>query len=171
MRSKVLILIIATVLFLLFFSTPGFAQRGYGMHRGIGPGPDYGYEGDWDYCPYCGRGFQGRGPYGRGSGWGRGHMGPGYGRGSGWGRGYGMRPGMMGPGYYGHYGKEREELKEEDAKEIVENFLEDTGNPNLKLGKIKDLGKAFEAEIVTKDNSLVDKLLINKYTGWMRPVR
>jgi hypothetical protein len=39
----------------------------------------------------------------------------------------------------------------------------------LKLGKIKDAGNAFEAEIVTQDNSLVDRVLIDKTSGWMRP--
>ena len=41
-------------------------------------------------------------------------------------------------------------------------------NPNLKLGAIKDAGSAFEAEIVTKDDSLVDKIMVDKATGWMR---
>jgi hypothetical protein len=39
----------------------------------------------------------------------------------------------------------------------------------LKLGKIKDEGSAFEVDIVTKSNgSLVDKILVNKNTGWLR---
>jgi hypothetical protein len=37
-------------------------------------------------------------------------------------------------------------------------------NPNLKLGKVKDAGNAFEAEILTKNNSLVDKVLVDKST-------
>jgi len=43
-------------------------------------------------------------------------------------------------------------------------------NPNLKLGEIEDKGNAFEAEIQTKDGSLVDRILVDKYTGWMRSV-
>jgi hypothetical protein len=43
-------------------------------------------------------------------------------------------------------------------------------NPNLKLEKIGDKGNAFEGEIVTKDDSLVDKILVDKNTGWMRSV-
>ena len=27
----------------------------------------------------------------------------------------------------------------------------------------------FEADVVTKDNSLADKILVDKNTGWMRP--
>jgi hypothetical protein len=47
--------------------------------------------------------------------------------------------------------------------------LQSTRNPNLKLGKITEQGDAFEAEIVTKEGSLVDKLLVDKSTGWMHP--
>ena len=50
----------------------------------------------------------------------------------------------------------------------MENYLTNMRNPNLKLGKIKDTGTAFEAEIVTKDNSMVDKIVVDKITGWMR---
>ncbi len=46
-------------------------------------------------------------------------------------------------------------------------ILKSTGNPNLKLGDIKDEGQNFEADVVTKDNSLADKILIDKNTGWM----
>ena len=50
----------------------------------------------------------------------------------------------------------------------MENYITKMKNPNLKLGKIKDAGTAFEAEILTKDNSLVDKILVDKASGWMR---
>ena len=51
---------------------------------------------------------------------------------------------------------------------MVENYLQSTGNPNLKLGKITDDGSSFEADIVTKDNSMVDKILVDKNSGAMR---
>jgi hypothetical protein len=51
----------------------------------------------------------------------------------------------------------------------VENYLNSTRNPNLKLGKIKDEGSAFEVDIVTKsDGTLVDRLLVSKGTGRLR---
>ena len=92
------------------------------------------------------------------------------------GYGYGMGPGMMGPGYgYGPnepnpYARQQPQkpLDKDQAKAMVENYLKSTGNPNLKLGDIKDEGQYFEADIVTKDNSLVDKLLVDKDTGAMR---
>ena len=60
-------------------------------------------------------------------------------------------------------------LKEEGARTVVENYLQSTRNPNLKLGRITEQGDAFEAEIVTNDGSLVNKLLVDKSTGWMHP--
>ena len=86
------------------------------------------------------------------------------------GRGYGMGPGMMGPGYgYGpQYQQPRKPLEEKDAKEVLETYLKSTRNPNLKLGTIEDKGSVFEAEILTKDGSLADKIAVDKYTGWMR---
>jgi hypothetical protein len=106
------------------------------------------------YCPY--------GAYQGGYGMGPGMMG----------YGYGMGPGMMGPGYgYNQqYRQPQTPMKEQDAKGIVENYLNSTRNPNLRLGKIKDEGSAFEVDIVTKSNALVDKVLVNKDTGWLRSV-
>ena len=109
------------------------------------------------YCPMCGQ-------------W----MGPGgWGMGAGWGHGYGMGRGMMHPGYPigpQYQWPQRLQLEEKDAKALVEEYLQSTRNPNLKLGKIEDKGTTFEAEILTKDGSLVDKVAIDKSTGWMRSV-
>jgi len=87
--------------------------------------------------------------------------------------GYGTGPGMMWPGY--SYNQQNLQLqrpiKEKDAKGIVENYLNSTRNPNLKLGKINDEGSAFEVDIVTKSNgTLVDKMLVSKETGWLHSV-
>ncbi len=60
-------------------------------------------------------------------------------------------------------------LKEDDARSVVEKYLTSTRNPNLKLGKITEREDVFEAEIVTKDGSLVDKVIVDKSNGWMRP--
>jgi hypothetical protein len=107
----------------------------------------------------------GRGPGARpGSGMGPGMMGRGY---------QGMGPGMMGPGYRGYgpqYQQESKPLTEKDVKAKVENYLQSTRNPNLKLGKITDKDQYFEAEIVTKNDSLVDKIIVDKQTGWMRSI-
>jgi hypothetical protein len=96
-------------------------------------------------------------------------MGHGYGysRGSGMmgGGGYGMGPG------YGHGRKSQLTGKPTDAKEaeaMMNDYLKSSRNPNLKLGKIKDVGEAFEAEILTKNNDLVDRVHIDKATGTIR---
>lgn len=103
----------------------------------------------------------------QGGGYGYG-MGPGMMGGRG--RGYGMGGGMMGGRGYGYdqpYAAPGKPLEMKDAKAMMDDYLESTRNPNLKLGKIKDLGTAFEADVLTKNNSLVDRVLINKQTGRM----
>jgi hypothetical protein len=103
-------------------------------------------------------------------GWGPGMMQGGWGMGPGMMyRGWGMGPGMMyGYGYGPQYQQRQSPLEKKDAETMVQNYLNATRNPNLKLGKIKEEGSTFEAEIVTKNGSLVDQLLIDKNTGWMR---
>ncbi|MBN1848141.1 MAG: hypothetical protein JW932_06105 [Deltaproteobacteria bacterium] len=123
-------------------------------------GPGYGsqQQGDWNYCPYCGSHLSG----------GYGMMGPGM-----MGRGYYgmMGPGMMGPGYgYRQPYQPQEPMSEMDAKQILQNYLQFTRNPNLKLGKIEDKEQYFEAEIVTKEGSLVDKVTVDKMTGFVRSI-
>jgi hypothetical protein len=134
------LIVLLAVVAIAYAQGPGWWGMGPGM-MGRGPGGCY--------CPYCGQ-WMGRGMMG----------------------GYGMGPGMMGPGYGQQYPQQYQQtqkpLEEKDAKEIVENYLRNMRNPNLKLGNMKDAGSAFEADIVTKDNSLVDKVLIDKSTGWMR---
>jgi hypothetical protein len=175
---------IPLVLLAFVFFQPNLHAQPMGpgmMGWGQGYGPQQPGEG-WNYCPYCGRPYgygMGPGMMGRGYGMGRGMMHPGWGmgpgmmgRGYGRGPGYGMGPGMMGPGYgYGYgpqYQQPQKPLDKEEAKAMVEDYLNSTRNPNLQLGKIEDKGSSFEADIVTKDGSLVDKLAIDKSTGWMR---
>ena len=174
----------------------GYAQwMGPGMMGpGYGPQP----QDNWNYCPYCGNylgpgygyhmgpGMMGRG-YGPGYGMGPGMMGRGYGpgygmgpgmMGRGYGPGYGMGPGMMGRGYgmgpgYSRpyapqYQQPSEPLNKDEAKQEVENYLKSTRNPNLKIGAVDEKGDHYEVAIETKDGALVDKILVDKETGWMR---
>jgi len=121
-------------------------------------------------CPNYGRRYGHHMGRRHGYGMGPGMMGPVYGMGPGYGRGpewRGRAPGQkeMGPGS----NRLETPLKEDGARAVVENYLKSTRNPNLILGKITEQGDAFEAEIVTKEGSLVDKLLVDKSTGWMLP--
>jgi hypothetical protein len=114
------------------------------------------------------------------------------GYGSGMGSGYGMGPGMMGDyggdrysrgpdmmGGYGYdngmgrgYGRQSQPpgkpLDANEAESMMKDYLNSTRNPNLKLGKINDEGRSFEAEILTKKDEIVDRVLIDKETGYMR---
>jgi hypothetical protein len=94
-------------------------------------------------------------------------------RGRGGGYGYGMGPGMMGRGYQGYgpqYQGPQEPLKEKDVKALLDNYVQSTRNPNLKVGKVTEKDSYFEGEILTKNNALVDKILVDKNTGWMRSI-
>jgi hypothetical protein len=135
---------------------------------GPAPSQDQGW-----FCPWAGQygmgpGMMGQG-YGSGPGWGPGGMmGQGYGPGGGWGPG-----GMMGSGQgYGYrsYNRSGQPITLDQTKVLIEHYLTTIGNPNLKSGKITDKDKYFEAEIVTKDGSLVDKLMVDKQTGWMKSI-
>lgn len=99
-------------------------------------------------------------------------------RGCGMARGCGMmedcscprcgRGGQMGMGGIGM--TPASPLTLDDAKAMVEGRLAFMRNPNLKMGDITDQGSSFEAEILTRDGSLVDKLVIHKAMGWMRSI-
>lgn len=55
-----------------------------------------------------------------------------------------------------------------EAESMVRSYLKFSRNPNLQVGKVRDAGAAFEIDIVTMGDALVDKILVDKSTGWMR---
>jgi hypothetical protein len=59
-------------------------------------------------------------------------------------------------------------ITRDQAEQILQNYLFSTRNPNLKIGQITETDTYFEAEIVTRDNSLVDKVLVDKRLGAIR---
>ncbi len=63
------------------------------------------------------------------------------------------------------WAQSQDPIQMEKAQKIVHEYLNDTGNPNLKPGKVKDEGDYFLAEIVTKEGSLVNHIEIDKDTG------
>ena len=65
-------------------------------------------------------------------------------------------------------GSQGKPLSKEQAKTLVENYLKSKNNPNLKLGDIADKEDFYEADILTKDGSLADKIQVNKSSGWVR---
>ena len=104
--------------------------------------------------------------------------GPGYGPGyhmRGWGGGYG--PGMM-RGWRGGYGpgfgpggqtNQALNLTTDDVKARIERWLAFRGNPRLKVGEVKEKdADTITADIVTKDNSLVQRFIVDRHTGAFR---
>lgn len=151
---------------------PGMMGRGMMGPGMMGPGMMMG-QGCWG--PGCGMMGPGMmsGPgmmmqgYGPGYGPGPGMMG-GYGPGmmQGYGEGYG--PGMMGPGAYGRQGNLN--LSTDDVKNYLERWIAVQGNPRLKIGDVKEKdADTIEADVVTKDNSLVQRFIVNRHTGFYQP--
>ncbi|PKN76379.1 MAG: hypothetical protein CVU52_05055 [Deltaproteobacteria bacterium HGW-Deltaproteobacteria-10] len=96
-------------------------------------------------------------------------MGHGYGYSRGWGMMGGYGSGYdMGRGYGRQYPESGKSIDSKEAETMMKDYLKSSRNPNLKLGKIKDTGNAFEAEILTKKNDLVDRVHIEKATGYIR---
>ena len=62
-------------------------------------------------------------------------------------------------------------LTKKGAKKSAEDYLYHYGNTKLKVGKTKEKVDYFEIEIVNKDNELVDKLIVDKKTGWVDSLR
>ena len=67
-----------------------------------------------------------------------------------------------------HYPKDQLLLDRKDAKRILEDYLGATPGSKLKLGDIKDQGTAFEADLRTTDNFLVNQLFVDKDTCQVR---
>ena len=89
-----------------------------------------------------------------------------------------MGPGMMGPGADGQGGCPyqqaalTEELTVESVTKFLERRLSHMGNDRLKVGevKVKD-DNTIIAEIVTVDDSLVQRIEFDRKTGQRRQVR
>lgn len=64
-----------------------------------------------------------------------------------------------------------EALTQEDAVSIVENYLKKINNPNLEVGEVEETAdEDYLVEIVTKDGSLVDKLEVDRLSGWIHSI-
>jgi hypothetical protein len=127
----------------------------------------------WHFGPMTGQGHMGQGHMHM---MGPGMMGQGMGPGM---MGQGMGPGMMGqgmgPGMMGHPGMMQplsRDLSAEDVQHMLGHRLAWQGNPNIKVGTVNEKDDdTIVAEIVTQDGSLVQRLEVNRHTGWMRPTK
>jgi hypothetical protein len=150
---------------------------GYGHMGGYGPGMMGGYGGG--YGMMGGWGGGGQGPW-NGPAFGQGGPGSADGQGPGFGPGFHMRgwgggPGMMqgyGPGYDrsgNAQGNQPLNLTTDDVKSRVERWLAWRGNQRLKLGEVKEKdADTITADVVTKDNSLVQRFIVDRHTGFTR---
>jgi len=115
-------------------------------------------------------------------GWGMmGGWGGGYGHMGSWGGAHG--PGMMGfgAGYGPGYGprgayqgnpdaNQNVNLTTDDVKARIERWLTWRGNPRLKVGEVKEKdADTITADIVTKDNSLVQRFIVDRHSGNFLP--
>jgi hypothetical protein len=83
---------------------------------------------------------------------------------------HGMSPGMMGLGPCGMMAGGDKDLSAEQVKDILEGQIAWIGNERLKVGAVEQKDEnTYVAEIVTIDDSLVQKLAIDRKTGAMRP--
>ena len=187
-----LLLICATILAIGLYAGVGLAQQGM-QQQGMQQQGQAGW-----FCPWCGQqsgqagpgmmrgsgqwgpGMQGRcmghgmrsGPQGRGM------MHHGYGmnrgmmhRGHGPGQGRRMGPGMMHRGwdrdqYPSAQGERMQPMNESKARMLLQEYV--AANPNLEVGGIKEKDEVYVGRIETKDGSLVEKVLVDKQTGWMK---
>jgi hypothetical protein len=142
----------------------GYGGPGYGHMGGYGPGmmggygPGYGHMGGWGGGPGAGQ-------------WNC----PAFTQGDGSGPATGYGPGMMqgyGPGYGPRsdvQGNQNLNLTTDDVKSRMERWLAWRGNPRLKLGEVKEKdADTITADIVTKDNSLVERYIVDRHTGLTR---
>lgn len=53
---------------------------------------------------------------------------------------------------------------------MLGDYLQSIRDPDLNLEKIMDKEPYFEADIITNNDALVDKILVDKNTGGMRCV-
>jgi hypothetical protein len=83
----------------------------------------------------------------------------------------GMRPGMMGgtaPGMARMFGSRvtpMMNLSIEDVRSYLAGQLDRLNNKRLKIGDIKTDTGTITADVVTLDNSLVQRLKVNRHTG------
>lgn len=88
----------------------------------------------------------------------------------------GDMPGHISPAMGSHSGHQHgnpiqgSSVTEAQAKSLVEKYLGSTRNPNLMIGNISENSSYFEAEITTRDGSLVDRIRVDKSTGTLRSV-
>lgn len=80
--------------------------------------------------------------------------------------GYG--PGVASPGWNARWRDQN--LSGDNVKNYLDRWIAWQGNPHLKVGDVKEKdADTIIADIVTKDNSLVQRFVIDRHNGYSRP--
>jgi hypothetical protein len=129
----------------------------WGLSAFMAPFPGGGW---WGMGPGMMRGPSAWGGYGPGT--------PGYGPSMMYGPDYGrMGPWAWAPG---SYGQGNLNLTIDDVKNYLGRWIAWQGNSRLKVGDVNEKdADTIVADIVTKDNSLVQRFVINRHNGYFRP--
>ncbi len=77
-------------------------------------------------------------------------------------------PGRCFRGQRAAYNRQGQPVTMERAKQMLEDYVSYKYNPNLKIGDISDKGDIFEASILTMDGSPVERIQVDKKSGWFR---
>ena len=64
------------------------------------------------------------------------------------------------------YMAQKQSITKEQAYELVSNHVKKL-NPNLTVGQINDAGNFYEAEILSKDNEVIQLIGVDKFSGRM----
>jgi hypothetical protein len=113
-----------------------------------------------------GQGMRGRGWHNQDTMMGRGMWGPGMGD-----QGMMTRPGMGNQGTPDDRMNQTQKLTTDEVRTMLERNLEWQGNPRLQIGNIEEKNEStVTAEIVTADGSLVQRLEVDRQTGWMKQI-
>jgi hypothetical protein len=150
--------LVAGVAALAVVGSGALAHGSGGYHQGKGPGQGMMVPGQGMMGP--GQGMMGPG---------QGMMGPGQGM-------MGPGQGMMGPGQ-GMMGGDMQvtpsrDLRAADVRHFLEHRLEMHGNDRLKVGEVEEVDDdTIVAEVVTVDDSLVERFQVDRHSGRMVPER
>ena len=75
---------------------------------------------------------------------------------------------IAGQGFNG--GRINANLSTDDVKNYLERMIAEQGNARLKVGDVKEKdADTIVADIVTKDNSLVQRFAVDRHNGFYRP--
>ena len=141
------------------------------MMNGYGPGYGPGMMGG-GYGPRSGQGY---GPGMMGNDWRRFHRGPWNDRANNRGQDNDRsQENSNGPensnGRENFRGRVTADLTPDNVKNFFERLIADQGNKRLKVGDVKEKdADTIVADIVTKDNSLVQRFAVNRHNGFYKP--